>query len=531
MQRFNGTFTALFLIAGSLAAACGGSGSTGDPTVPDPGATPPPGSPGADAAPPEPPKAPVVTGTPDDSEINEMLGIFVAPRGAANGDGSRANPLLTVQAGIDRARTLGKRVYVCTGTYKEALVIADSISLIAGLDCSAPIWKTGAPRSRIEAPTSPAILAKDIKSPTRLEGLDIVAPNATAPGASSIGFFADHAAAITLAKSSVKAGDAANGADGTEGIQLVQSASAVGAPPIPAGQCTIGVGFLRQQRCGALESFAPAGAPGGVSVCSGAPNVSGLPGGKGGTGGLHETISMPTFPAVTFRWGAAVISAQYGEARPLPATVGANGADGAPAAALGSLSVDGYAGADGVAGTDGKGGGGGRGGTGSNPYDITPNAGGNWFGNRGEGGGAGGCPGLAGTPGKAGGASIALALIESPLVVDSTQLTAGKGGAGGRGTFGSDPTEGAASGAPLSVNSARPGGNGGFGGISTNGSSGPSVGILHSGPPAKLQAGGRATASTGGAAVPEQSRTGAFGTVRTIPATPAGLAQDILAQQ
>ena len=116
------------------------------------------------------------------------------------------------------------------------------------------------------------------------------------------------------------------------------------------------------------------------------------------------------------------------------------------------------------------------------------------------------------------------------MVVDSTQLTAGKGGAGGQGTFGSDPTEGAASGAPLSVNSARPGGNGGFAGIGTNGSSGPSVGILHSGPPAKLQAGGRATPGTGGAEIPARSRTGAFGAVRTIPLTPAGLSKDILAQ-
>ena len=426
-------------------------------------------------------------------------------------------PLLTVQAGIDRARTLGKRVYVCTGTYKETLVIADSISVIAGLDCSAPIWKAGAPRSRIEAPTSPAILAKDITSPTRLEGLDIVAPNVTAPGASSIGFFADHAAGITLAKSSVKAGDAADGANGTEGIQLVQSASAVGQGRMPAELCIFG-----DLICGPTSPQRK-GSPGGVSVCTGAPNVSGGTGGRGGSGGRYTAVAS----GAGFVLAGVVLEAEFsgGEPRPEPATIGASGTDGPPGAALGSLSAEGYAGAGGTAGTDGQGGGGGRGGGGALPN--APNAAGIWYGIGGAGGGAGGCPGLAGTPGGGGGASIALALIESPLVVDGTQLTAGKGGAGGRGTFGSDPTPGATPGAGFS---ALPGGNGGFAGISTNGSSGPSIGILHSGPPAKLQAGGRATASTGGAAVPEQSRT-TFGTVRSIPATPAGLAQDILAQQ
>ncbi len=531
MKRLGRKFSALFLIVGSLSAACGSSGSGGEaPTpTPDPGTSPP--APGADAAPPPPPKAPVVTGTPDDSEINEMLGIFVAPSGAANGDGSRAHPLATVQAGIDRARLVGKRVYACTGTYKEALVIADSISVIAGLDCSAPIWKTGAARSRIEAPTSPAVRAKDITSPTRLEGLDILAPNATAAGASSIGVFADHSPAITLAKSSVKAGDAASGADGTEGIQLVQSASAVGNSPVPAGKCTIGSGAFKQQRCGLLENVPPAGAKGGVSVCLGAPNVSGGPGGNGGTGGLRQAEADPGSLDNIPRWGQVLSPPQYGDARPLPATLGENGADGPSGAANGSLSASGYAGADGVAGADGKGGGGGRGGRGYSPENFLPDALGVWFGERGEGGGAGGCPGLAGTPGSGGGASIALALIESPMIVDSTQLTAGTGGAGGHGSFGSDPTPGAASGAPLSADSARFGGNGGFAGISTNGSSGPSIGMMHVGPPAGFQAGGRATAGSGGAAIPAQSRTGAFDTVRTIPATPTGESKDILESQ
>lgn len=549
MHRFDRTFTALFLIAGSLAAACGssgsGSGSGSDPTVPDPGVTPPPGSPGADAAPPEPPKAPIVTGTPDDSEINEMLGIFVAPTGAANGDGSRAHPLLTVQAGIDRARTVGKRVYVCTGTYKEALVIADSISVIAALDCSAPIWKAGAARSRIESPTSPAVLAKTITSPTRLEGLDIVAPNVTAPGASSIGVFADHAAAITLAKSSVKAGDAANGADGVEGTQLtLDEVAATGGDTLLEGRCALGAGGCPAllNINGTVKYWSNAsGALGGTSICSGAPNHNGQSGGRGGSTGLYAGVCPPNVPLLVRFWdpyyGASLftpITPTVGEVRSQLA--GPSGQSGAIPAALGSLTADGYVGVSGGAGTDGTPGYGGSGGRGSAADVGYVQSGGVvngevWRGKGGPGGGAGGCPGLAGTPGGGGGASIALALIESPLVVDATQLTAGKGGVGGHGTFGSDSTPGGAPGVNKSLDAndaARGGGRGGSAGASANGSSGPSVGIMHLGAPATLVNGGRATAGAGGADLPEQSKTDGGGT-RVIPATPAGQSKDVLA--
>ena len=507
-------FTALVLVlAASSAAACSSFGTTDEPAS----SAPPPGQ-SADGGPSETPKAPAVTGTPDSSEVNETYGVFVAPRGTASGDGSREHPLNTVQAGIERGKMVGKRVYVCSGTYREALTLADSIAIIGGADCSGPTWKLGSTKSRIESPTSPAVSAKDIASPTRIEGLDVVAPNATEPSASSIGLLADHSAGLVIAGSRITAGDGASGTDGAEGIQLTQSASAVGGSPIPAGKCTIGVGVLRQERCGLLENLPPAGAPGGVSVCSGAAGHDGLPGGKGGTGGLHEAKA-------DLHWGQVLSAPQYGDARPLPATTGANGADGPPGAELGSLSVNGYAGSNGVAGTDGKGGGGGRGGTGSAPQGD-PNAAGTWFGNGGEGGGAGGCPGLAGTAGTGGGASIALALIDSPLVVDGAQLISGRAGAGGRGTFGSAPTAGAAPGAALSANSARFGGNGGFAGISTNGSSGPSFGVLHTGAAPKITGSTKMTPGQGGAAIDSRS-TEVLGTTRTIPASPAGLSEQV----
>ncbi|HSO34322.1 MAG TPA: hypothetical protein VLT33_17420 [Labilithrix sp.] len=539
MPSSNRLFTSLVLVlATSSAVACGSSArSNDDPSVPSPSRDD-AGNGGGDAA--TTPKADPVNDTPAPSEINETLGVFVAPSGAANGDGSRARPLATVQAGVDLGKSVGKRVYVCTGTYHEAVTLADSISVIGGMDCSAATWTVGGARSRIEAPSSPAVRAKDITSPTRIEGLDIVAPSATEPGASSIGMLADHSAGLTLAKSSVKAGDGASGADGTEGIALTLDAvAAKGEDTVPDGKCVTGVTCSGVAAGGAIDWKSSRGGVGGTSLCSGAPGHNGQSGGAGGGGGLFVRSApspvLPRPPAVweyyTGRFLSPVSKPSFGEDRSrLPAPGGASGVSGA---SLGTLGVDGYAGVAGGAGTDGSPGYGGFGGRGSNPTTPADNAAvsDTWRGLGGPAGGAGGCPGLAGTPGGGGGASIALALIDSPMVVDGTQLTAGKGGAGGHGTFGSDPTAGGAAGAELSGdpnNAARGGGRGGAPGISANGSSGPSIGILHSGAPAKLQAGGRATAGTGGAAIAERSHDDA-GNVRTIPATPAGLAKDVLA--
>lgn len=212
-------------------AACGGFGSDGTAVDTSP-ATPAP--PANDAAPSVPPpadttKAPPVGGPAASNELTEAFGVFVATSGSDTGDGTRASPLARIQPAIDLAKKLGKRVYVCSGAYQEALVLADSVSIIGGLSCVTSNWKTGAAPTRVESPTSPAILAKDIASPTRIEGLDVSAPNATEPSGSSIGLLADHAGALVIASSKITAGDATKGDDGTEGLALTNAATANGA--------------------------------------------------------------------------------------------------------------------------------------------------------------------------------------------------------------------------------------------------------------------------------------------------------------
>lgn len=524
---FRRAFTSLALLLAAIAGtACSGpsEGNGAGDGAPAPAR-------GDDAA-----KAPPVTGTPDASEITEAFGVFVAPNGRADNDGTHERPLASIQAGIDLGKRSAKRVYVCAGTFREALMLADSISIIGSLDCGAGRWRYGSARTRVEAPSSPAVRAKGIASATRLEGLDIVAPNAAQPSASSIGLLADHAPGVVIALSTITAGDGARGVDGAEGIQLVQQGSPRGAATVAEAECIAGVTCTKGLVVlgGGIDWLKPAGGAGGTSVCAGAPGHDGQPGsagGSGGSGGLLVSVqSGPTYLWHYYRESQA-FAPEYGQY--LNGAVGAAGTSGTPSAALGALSEAGYVTANGGAGTDGAQGNGGFGGRGSIAttdantvrFDAV------WRGAGGAGGGAGGCPGLAGAAGTGGGASLALALIDSPLVVDGTQLISGRAGAAGRGSFGSDPTSGGAAGANTvddPVVAARDGGRGGLAGISTNGSNGPSVAVLHSGAAPTIRGGTTLTPGPVSPAIEARSRT-ALGNTRTIPATAAGTSRDLLA--
>ena len=515
-------FAPIALLFAALAGtAC--SGFTSNGSADDSAAVPPRGGD-------EAPKAPIVTGTPDKRELTEEFGVFVAPSGRAENPGTTAFPLNTIQAGIELGKRVGKRVYVCTGTYPEALVLADSISIIGGLECTGGGWRFGAPRTRIEAPSSPAIRAKNIASTTRLEGLDVSSPNATAASGSSIGVFADHAAGLVIAGSRITAGDGANGVDGREGTQLTQSGSADGESTVGEAECINNVTCTKQAVAALYPWLKPRGGLGGTGTCAGAPGHDGGAGGYGGSGGLFAPVqSGPTY-VWHYYAEAQGMAPEYGLNQ--VGRAGAAGANGTPSD--GSLSADGYAATHGVAGTDGAPGAGGYGGRGSNPikdpgqvrFDAV------WRGAGGPGGGAGGCPGLAGTAGTGGGASIAVALVDSPVVLDGTQLAAGRAGSGGRGSFGSDPTAGGRAGenrTSATVNAAGPGGNGGVAGISTNGGNGPSVGVLHSGAAPIVKSGSKITPGPTASSIDARTHQDTLGTAKTIPASPAGISKDILA--
>jgi len=490
------------------------------------GASPPPAGeqPGVPPAPGETPKAPPVGGPAASEELTEKFGVFVAPSGADRGDGTRARPLAHIQPAIDLAKKLGKRVYVCSGVYREALVVSDSISIIGGLSCATPEWKTGAPPARVESPTSPAILAKDIVTATRLESLDVVAPSATTPGSSSIGLLGERASALVIATSKIVAGDAAKGEDGTEGIALTNAATANGAPATAAEVCA-----GQFSACLASPNYKPPAKLGGTNTCAGAPGFVAEAGGYGGSGGTWETYLKtfqfaPSLPSFRLFENKGALDAAPGQVR--TAAVGAAGTAGQNGAAIGVISAAGYQPGDGSNGGNAGAGSGGSGEAGQSPPGPAPDASGTkWVGRTGASGGAGGCPGLAGTAGKGGGASIAVLLVASATTFDATEIVSGRGGDAGLGAFGSLPTPGGTAAAPAAA-----GGRGGAAGISGNGGAGPSIGIAHVGAAPKLVGTTKATPGKGGAAVEERTRTDdALGVTSTVPATPAGLSTDILA--
>ncbi len=507
----------LFALLALASTACGASGSTdGDSEAS--------GSDSATDGNLPPRQAPPVGGPAETSELTEAFGVFVTTSGTPDAVGTREHPLSSVQAAIDLGKREGKRVYVCAGTFHESLVVADSISIIGGLDCSGPAWRTSEQRSRIEAPTSPALRADAITKPTRIEGLEIIAPAASAaagpkPSTSSIALIADHAATLTIARTKLVAQNAADGVDGIEGIALTNAPTANGMGAVSSVACTpstctrVGSGYVRSP-----------GAAAGTNTCVGAPGHVAQAGGAGGSGGLWESAAAD---GTHYIWRLYENSIAFNLETGDKSRTSANGASGSNGSngTAGALSLSGFTPANGTAGTNGAPGMGGAGGGGSIPSTSAETVSGAWRGWNGAGGGAGGCPGLAGAPGTGGGASIAALLFDSPVTFDASELTSGRGGTGGHGTFGSAPTMGGHAGAgfpAVAVTLAKDGGHGGSAGISGNGASGPSLGIAHSGAAPVLLNNSMIRPGAGGAALPARSHTDALGNTATIAATPAG---------
>lgn len=517
-------FAALVANLAFVGTGCSSYDSASEPTTADPAA------PTRDNAAADVPKAPPVGGTPSPNELTDELGVFVSTGGQPNAEGTHARPLASIQAGIALAKRGGKRVYVCSGTFHETLAVADSISVIGGLDCTASEWRVGATRTRVESPSSPAVLAANITSATRLEGLDIVAPNATEPSASSIGLLATHASALVIVNTKIASGNGMKGDDGADGVQLANSPTASGGPSTIAAACVYPTTCAFAFNIG---WFRPLPATAGTNACLGAPGHAALPGGVGGSGGVWEPVNdVSAFHFHPYKANPAN-SSDGGDTNHTSAA-GTDGTDGDSATANGSMTSDGYTPTNGKAGVDGSPGAGGAGGAGRTPEpDFDPNTAGVtgvWRGMSGAGGGAGGCPGLAGSAGKGGGASIATLLVDSSVTFDNAELRAGHGGDAGHGTLGSAPTAGGSPGPNVlySPMNGKSGGRGGAAGVSGNGSSGPSIGIAHTGGAPDIRKTTTITAGGGGAAIPARTRN-TLGVIKTVPATPAGLSKDILA--
>ena len=386
-------------------------------------------------------KTPAAGGCP----VTDEDGFFVSPTGTDTNPGTKAAPFKTVGAGINASKTSAKRnVYICTGTYDEQLLIdttALGVALHGGFTCAD--WSYSAAKTSV-APQKAGYVLKVSGAPAVVEDLELLAKDGDASNGSSITAFVEAAPGMTFRRGRLVAGNGAAGQTGAGGGAPYAGPASKGAdvPSVgetPTTTCTCTIGTSTGGRGGSSTQSAQAGTP----TIAGAPANAGLP-----------------------------LPACNGPSQP-----GANaGADGKPAAlargaaSIGLLSSAGWAptkGEDGVSGDVAQGGGGGT------TTDPTFH---------GSGGGCGGCGGKGASGGTGGGASIALAVLNSTVRVQGTEVVTGNGGTGGTGGDAQQGQSGGAAGALSQVGFpgcfGAVGGRGGDGAGGGGGAGGSSIGIL-----------------------------------------------------
>lgn len=498
-------------LAGVVLVSCGVFGSADEEEQ-----TPPPETGAGPAAPPEENATPPVDGVAID-------GVFVSStRGFEDGDGSPRAPLKTLAAGLALAKKVGKRAIVCAESYAEAVELLDGVSAYGYFDCTVSPWKKTDRRAKVASPKSPAVVARKLTLPSRIEGFEFVAPDAgTGPitdprAASSIGLYVRDSKSLTLDNVLVHAGLGTDGTDGAEPTPNVQSGSINGMPgTAQVAQCT-------SMFCNLVER--QSGGAGGTSTC--AVGGNGGPGGQGGDGRWYNPNPVnPNGFSTSGRPGTASASTNAGGPLAGAGNAGNRGDDGSDGSnGAWTLDVDGFLPGDGTAGTNGLPGQGGGGGGGNENYICASglpcsagNGTGYWGAASGSGGGAGGCAGLAGTPGTGGGASIAALIVDSDVTFSNAKLEATRGGRGGKGSLGTDGLAGGTGGTPVDhAGRGGGGGRGGAGGLSGHGAPGPSIALAFRGKRPTTTATELAPGEAA-AGQPELSKP-VFGGTKTLPA-------------
>ena len=392
--------------------------------------------------------------------------VFVSLVGMVGGAGTMDEPVATVGEGIQLAQKESLDVYVCKGTYPEELKIADrGVRIYGGYDCVQG-WRRG-DHATVIAPPVGVPLTIHGAAGVRVERLHFEAPDAKAPGGSSIGGIISDSIDVALHGVVIEAGLGVAGADGVAGAVYTKAARAGAAA---TGTCS--------------SAFCMTGGIGGYTnpgdTCPDGSKVR-----RGGRGGNGATVS----PYVAATNGS---SAQYtqglgGLVSSTPSQRnGRNGynRDPSPSGTTSALRVGVFkdfvyeainSGAAGTPGLQANGGGGGAGAA------MVDNGGGTMFraGDGGGQGGFGGCGGRAGTGGAGGGGSFALLLADSEVTVTLSELSSAQAGGGGAGGAGADGQNGGAGGPVLGKLSpggaGGRGGKGGSGGDGAPGGGGPSI--------------------------------------------------------
>lgn len=433
----------------------------------------------------------------------QQNGVFVDASAPDGGNGSLAAPLNSIVDALSVAQgSNATDIYICAGNYDERVVITDSeagIDLHGGFNCNGFTYDASVPViSRSNG--GYALYIDALNSPITIEDLAFTAVDATSPGESSIAAFISASTSITFNRCQFTAGA---GVDGDDGVteDFVEGATAGVNWPVLA---TLGGNDGGSSAGGIVKGpiMCPAG-----DTNFGGSGGSQLP--EDGTGGG---------PASTGGSAGQAEMACNGDGAGGNGTPGASGEDGS-SGSIGTLDAAGFSPSSGSDGTAGETGGGGGGGAGSDASG----------GNGGGGGGAGGCGGNFGPGGQGGGASIALLVYNSIVIVRESALVSADAGDGGNGDVGQDgqhidgePT--LASNGGTGPNFACDGGTGaagGNGGGGGGGAGGISVGVLSIGTTAPVLD----QATTDAITVGTEGAAGAGGGVDNDGA--AGIAQSV----
>jgi hypothetical protein len=432
--------------------------------------------------------------------------IFVAKNGSDAYPGTITQPMLTLQAAMNRAGSTGKRdVYVSTGVYTESIQLVAGVRtyggfspnfLLRNIELNATVIM-GQAFTAAKPGSVNAVGIAGAAGSTVLDGFTIYGRNnMTAGGSSYAAYVRNSTNALVLTNNTLEAGSGGPGSKGTNG-----DAGANGVDGNPGAQAY----RVGNKNCSNLPRT---GASGGATTCGGNP----VNGGKGGDN--HCPSNFDSGPAAGENGvigqgpsgGAGGSGGWTGqvwvfcaECRAFGSTGFRTGLDGKPGVtgtngltaggnACSVTQAGGYVsaglwypnpGVSGVAGGRGSGGGGGGAGGGA-MGDWT--CGETHVGGSGGGGGSGACGGTGGGGASGGGGSFALFITwdSAPASVPSISgnllygSVGGSGGVGGNGGSGGTSGRGGTGGAenPSTAKCAGAGGTGGIGGHGGHGEGG-----------------------------------------------------------
>jgi hypothetical protein len=411
---------------------------------------------------------------------------FVATTGNNANAGTRTQPLATIQEAIIRARTTPKDIYVASGTYARTDIADadDGVEIYGGY--VAATWA----RSR----TPPTTISGSPYGLSLTNALDVVVQLVSVTSTADINKSAygirTTGSELALIEPTVSSGrgtdgthatrganalDAADGADGITGQPIVGNCDTPGAGGANGKPETGQITTARGGNGGTGGEETNDGENGGTGG-TGLNGAGATTGGAGGPGGIDMPGDQPNPPGEPGRPGDSGG----------PGTAAATGGTGATGTTIWN-GVNGVAGGNGVSGEGGGGGGGGAG--------IART--GAWSAGSGGGqGGYGGAGGAGGGGGTFGGASVAVWLHNSQVVVAGGRLQSSDGGRGGDGADGGEGGRGGEGGergvtrtCNYSSSSIRsgdpapggPGGQGGPGGPGSGATGGPTAAVYRAG--------------------------------------------------